>query len=604
MSNASFDVKVFLANLTTQPGVYRMLGHQGVLLYVGKARNLKKRVASYFQRGDAPSWVSQVAAIETTITHSETEALLLENSLIKSLQPKHNVLLRDDKSYPYILISDHPNYPRLDRYRGNKQSHGTYFGPYPSSSAVRETLQLLQKLFKLRQCQDSFFQNRSRPCLQYQIKRCSAPCVGFIDVAAYQTNVDLAKLFLQGKNQQIIEELIQRMEEASLNKAYEQAAYYRDLIASLRRIHDQQYLLKGLGSMDVIAAVQEGQVVCVQVMVIRHGQLLGQRAFFPFIPPNALLAEVTTAFLEQYYLHPQHPLPKNILLNTRISEVWWDSLQAIQDKKVQLIYAPRGTNQRWLGMAIKNAKHALQQQLGSKSQNEKRLQALQMVLQLETQPRYIECFDISHTQGHAPVGACVVFKDSGFSHADYRRFNVREIIQGDDYAALKQVLMRRYAHLKTSEQTLPDIVLIDGGKGQLHQAQIVMEELQIEDITLMAIAKGKARKPGLETIYKTCGKHIVPLEVDVNALHLLQQIRDEAHRYVITGHRRQRGKISLASRLEDIPGIGQSKRRTLLRQFGGLQEIKRASSTEIAKVPGISQALAERIYQAFHGGES
>ena len=605
MSNMQqFDAKTFLKTLTTQPGVYRMLGNKGIVLYVGKARNLKNRLGSYFHRGVAtPIWLAQIVNIEITITHSESEALLLENTLIKQLQPRYNVLLRDDKSYPYLFISKHASYPRLDRHRGAKQSQGEYFGPYPSVMAVRETLQLLQKLFKLRQCQDSFFQNRSRPCLQYQIKRCSAPCVGLITPQRYQEDVQRTKLFLQGKNQQVIQELIKHMEQASEQKVYEQAAYYRDLIASLRRIHDQQYILEQAGDMDVIAGVQQADV-CIQVMVIRHGRLLGQTAFFPKIPPNLTLAEIMAAFLQQYYLHPDHILPKSILLNTPIADAKWitQTLQSIQNKPVKLSVSPRGSKQRWLTLAVKNAEYALLQHMAQQSQQQRRIEALQTALKLESPPNRIECFDISHTMGIATVGACVVFNEQGPVYAKYRRFNVRKITKGDDYAALREVLTRHYSSVKASEQPMPDLVLIDGGKGQLQQAKAVFEELQIEDVLLLAIAKGKSRKPGLETVFMVNTRVVMELLDDNNsALHLLQQIRDEAHRYAITGHRRQRAKLTLASRLEDIAGIGRVRRRELLRQFGGLQEIKRASMDEVAKVPGISLALAKRIYLAFHG---
>jgi excinuclease ABC subunit C len=606
-----FNKDAFLKNLTTQPGVYQMLNAQGDVLYVGKARNLKNRVSSYFRQtavdAKTQALVGQVHHIKVVITNSENEALLLESNLIKKLQPRYNVLLRDDKSYPYLLLTEHKDFPRLEACRGRNRKSGRFFGPYLNAATVYETLQLLQKLFKLRQCQDSFFHNRKRPCLQYQIKRCSAPCVNLISSTDYLDNVRSAVLFLEGKSQQVIADLIKRMDAAVADLQFEQAANYRDQIARLRSMQEQQSVMRAgiKHDADIFAITQAGVVVCIHMLMIRAGQLLGSRTYFPQIPSVMEVGEVLAAFIAQFYLATQQDrsIPPRIYISHALPEQSWLE-QACMEKaqhKVRLCVPKKGIQKNWLVIALKNAQHALTSHLASKNQQLIRLQALQEALKLIDLPERIECFDISHSQGEATIASCVVFDQRGPLTSAYRRFNIRGVSAGDDYAAIHQALTRHFTHLKTSNQKMPEIVLIDGGKGQLQKAIEVFSELQIDQVTLIGIAKGITRKPGLETLWIAREQGIQMLEVNVMALHLLQQIRDEAHRFAITGHRRKRDKTRLASRLEEISGVGAKRRRELLRYFGGLQEIKRASAVEISKVPGISQNLAERIYTALHG---
>ena len=600
-----FDHKAFLRTLTHSPGVYRMLGAGGELLYVGKARDLKKRVASYFRRSGVTTkvqaLVAQIAAIEVTATHTEGEALLLESNLIKAHRPRYNVLLRDDKSYPYIHLSEGP-FPRLSLYRGSRQAPGRYFGPYPSAVAVRDSLNLLQKLFPVRQCEDTFFRSRSRPCLQYQIKRCTAPCVGLVSEAAYAEDVRHALLFLEGRSGAVIDELAERMEAASTALEFEQAARYRDQIASLRRVQERQYVSGETGDLDVVAVALEGGVGCVQVFTIRGGRNLGNRTFYPRNTGNVDEGGLLGAFLSQYYGGGERPVPGEILVShpCEEAELLEAALGADAGRRVAISHRLRGERRRWVELAATNARIALTSHLGSRASQLARLQALQEALGLDELPRRIECFDISHTAGEATVAACVVFVDGEPCKADYRRFNIREVAAGDDYAALAQALERRYTRLREGEGPLPDVLLIDGGKGQLGVVERLFAELQINGVVVLGLAKGESRRHGEETLFLSTPEEPLILTPAAAAMHLLRQIDDEAHRFAITGHRQRRGKARTTSVLESIPGLGPKRRRELLRQFGGLQEVARAGVDDLARVPGISRPLARLIYDQFH----
>ncbi len=604
---AGFDHQAFLKTLSGQPGVYRMLDKNGRVLYVGKARNLRKRVASYFTRADQSiktrAMVAQVRAIEVTLTHTENEALILESNLIKRLKPPYNIIFRDDKSYPYIYLSAHQRFPRLSYYRGARREAGRFFGPYPSSGAVRESLDLLQKLFPVRQCEDSFYRNRTRPCLQYQIKRCSAPCVGLVSEQDYAEDVRHAVMFLEGRNNQVIDELAKRMEQAAAQLEFEQAARYRDQIAALRKVQEKQYISGSGGNLDVIAALIRDGLSCVQVFYIRDGHNLGNKTFFPRHAHAGSEAELLSAFIAQYYLGDSgHRIPGELLLNAEPADAPWLArvLAEQAGHQVRLSHRLRGERARWLELARRNAEHALNARLADKSNMLQRLAALQDVLELDEIPQRLECFDISHTRGEETVASCVVFDASGPLKSDYRRYNIEGITGGDDYAAMRQALERRYRRLKTGEGKLPEVLLIDGGRGQLRQAADVLEELQITGVTLVGVAKGETRKPGLESLFLLGRQQPLILPADAPALHLIQQIRDEAHRFAITGHRLRRGKKRARSSLEDIPGLGPKRRQQLLRQFGGLQGIARAGVEDLARVKGISRTLAQKIYDRFH----
>ncbi|WP_126455108.1 excinuclease ABC subunit UvrC [Sulfuriflexus mobilis] len=613
MTEQPFDKKSFLASLTERPGVYRMHAEDDTILYVGKARNLKKRVSSYFRNsGLAPktqALMQQMRTITVTVTHTESEALILENNLIKEFRPRYNILLRDDKSYPYICLSTEQDFPRLGFHRGGRRGKGRYFGPYPSAGAVRETLSLLQKLFPIRQCEDSFYRNRSRPCLQYQIKRCSAPCVGFIDKADYAEDVRNTILFLEGRDDAVIDSLVQRMETAAGHLDYERAATYRDQIARLRSLSEKQYVSSEGGDLDIIACSSASGSSCVQVFTVRGGHHLGNRAYFPKHIAGSEDAEILAAFITQYYLGEgqgggaRRPIPSQILVNHAIDDSDW--LQGVLTEqaghKVSIHARVRGERARWLEMATDNAHHALQQQLSSKSSLTARFEALQDALGLEAVPQRMECFDISHTMGEATVASCVVFDSEGPNKSNYRRYNIEGITPGDDYAAMRQALLRRYSKVKEGEGAMPDVLFIDGGKGQLRQAGEVLQELQIGGITVVGIAKGPERKPGEEDLFLLGHKTPFILPADSKALHLIQQIRDEAHRFAITGHRQRRAKARQRSVLEDIKGLGPKRRQRLLKQFGGLQGVNRAGKEDLARVEGISLALAERIYDVLHG---
>ena len=597
-----FDAKAFLKSLPGSPGVYRMLNAQGEVLYVGKARHLKKRVSSYFRTtglsGKTRALMSQMLAMEYTVTNTETEALILEFHLIQEHMPRYNILLRDDKSYPYLYLSKE-DFPRLSLHRGAQRGAGRYFGPYPNAWAVRESLNLLQKLFRMRQCEDSFFRGRSRPCLQYQIKRCTAPCVGLIDKDAYQRDVRDAVLFLEGRSSQVIDDWVARMEQAAAALDYEQAALYRDQIANLRRVQERQYVSGERGDLDIVACVARNGVGCVQVFFIRAGRNLGNKTYFPQ-GTDMDTAETLTAFLTQYYFSRE--VPAEILVNQPPEDA--DLLAQVlseQAKRTILItHKVRGERARWLALAVTNAEQALDARLASKAGMSQRLLALQEALQQDELPARMECFDISHTMGEATVASCVVFDGEGPCKSDYRRFNIEGIEPGDDYGAMRQALTRRYTRLKQGEARLPDILFIDGGRGQLSTAQQVLDELQIGDITLVGIAKGEGRKPGLERLFLPGRDTPLILPAHSPALHLIQQIRDEAHRFAITAHRQRRGKARTTSVLEDIAGMGPKRRQQLLKQFGGLREVARAGVEDLTKVKGISKQLAQQIYDALH----
>ena len=601
----AFDHLTFLRNLTQGPGVYRMLNAEGEVMYVGKAKNLRRRVTSYFSRASnrrIASMVSQIRGIEITATHTEAEALLLENNLIKEHRPRYNVLLRDDKSYPYLFLSDE-EFPRLAFHRGARSAKGRYFGPYPSASAVRETLQLLQKLFPVRQCEDSYFRNRSRPCLQYQIERCTAPCVGFIKPDAYAQDVRDTELFLEGKASDVVGRWVDKMEQAAQRLEFEEAAHLRDQISVLRAVQEKQYVSGERGDLDIVAVATEAGIACVQLFYVRQGRNLGNKSLFPRSGDGAEPSEIVSAFVAQYYLGKA--VPQQILVNAEPHDraVLEESLSLQADRQVRIQSRPRGERARWLKMAVDNAQLALASRLASTASALTRLNALQQALALDAQPSRMECFDISHTQGDQTVASCVVFVDGTPSKADYRRFNIRDITPGDDYAAMRQALQRRYKRVLAGEGRLPDLLLIDGGPGQLSAAAGIIAELGVEGVTLLGVAKGADRRPGMEQLFLLGRSAALILPADSQALHMVQQIRDEAHRFAITGHRQRRGKAKTRSVLEDISGIGPKRRARLLKQFGGLQGLARAGIEDISTVEGISEKLAQEIYAAFHGNK-
>lgn len=607
MSAPVFDSGRFLESVSSAPGVYRMLDARGELLYVGKARNLKKRLASYFRASEAnPKTLAmrgQIADIQVTVTHTETEALLLENNLIKEHRPRYNVVLRDDKSYPYIRLDDSQAFPRLTLYRGRRKEAGRYFGPYPSAYSARETVNLLQKLFLLRQCNDTFFKNRSRPCLQYQIKRCSAPCVGLISEDAYRRDTENAALFLQGKTAEVVDAMVMRMEDASARTDYELAARYRDQIASLRKTSTHQSMDGDGGDYDVVAAASRAGAACVIVMFVRAGRHLGNQAFHPRVSGEESPAELIDAFLPQYYLGRE--TPPDIILAESVEDVDMvaTALASQAGHAVAVRSEVRGERRRLQEMARVNAEQALALRLAMDAGMRRRFEALQEALELEQMPARLECFDISHTMGEGTVASCVVFDTEGPRKSDYRRFNIEGIEGGDDYAAMRQALSRRYTRLKRGEGVVPDVLFIDGGRGQLHEVEKVLEELQVEGVMLASVAKGPTRRPGLEQLFLSGREAPLILPQDSPALHLIQQIRDEAHRFAITGHRQRRAKARNTSPLEEVPGLGPKRRQALLKHFGGLQAVTRAGVEDLASVPGVSRELAQRIYGLFHAEE-
>lgn len=600
-----FNGKEFVRELTSAPGVYRMHAADGSVLYVGKAASLKKRVAAYF-RADQPSrrlssMVAQIASVQITVTRTAGEALLLENQLIKTLRPRYNVLLRDDKSYPFILLTDE-TWPRIAFHRGPRSLPGRYFGPYPSAGAVRETMDLMQKIFKLRTCEDSVFRNRSRPCLQHQIGRCSAPCVGFIATREYDASVRRAAMFLEGRSTELVDDLGRSMEAASLRLDFEQAASLRDTINVVRKIQARQYVEGDQVEMDVLACAMAPGAACVLLLSFRNGMNQGTRPYFPKLNGVDSASEVLAAFLGQYYLEKLPP--REIVLSHDIAdlELYEKVFSEQAGRRVEIKASVRGERARYLQLAQSNAEHALLAQVGSSATQARRLLSLQEILELPGPPQRIECFDISHTMGEATVASCVVFDAEGPVRAQYRRFNISGITPGDDYAAMHQVLTRRFKRA-LQEGVLPDLLLIDGGAGQLAQAQGVLSELGITGVTMIGVAKGEERRPGHEALVFADGHEIRP-GAESPGLQFIQQVRDEAHRFAITGHRGRRQKTRETSRLEDIAGIGPRRRASLLKHFGGLAGLKNAGAEEIARVEGVSAALASRIYASLHGIES
>ena len=600
-----FNAKDYCKNLPLQPGVYRMLNVAGEVIYVGKAIELKKRVSSYFQKtGLAPRtklMVSHVAGIETTVTRSEAEALLLENNLIKQLSPRYNILFRDDKTYPYIMLSGH-DYPRLGFYRGILDKKNQYFGPFPNVGIVRESIQLLQKVFRLRTCEDSVFNNRSRPCLLYQIKRCSGACVNHISTQAYAEDIKNAALFLHGKQTEVVNSISKKMQHAASQQAYEQAALFRDQIQALRKIREKQFVDSGKAmDADIVAcsALSDGSgKLCVNLAMVRAGRHLGDKSFFPQNAAGYEPPAVVEAFLAQHYLN--RSTPHLIIVGEKIHKNALQTLLSEQSgHKVMINLKPTGERRIWLEMAVENAQLALKQMLNRQASQEDRLQALQQALNMPNLAR-IECFDISHTQGEATVASCVVYDNFAMRNGEYRRFNISGITPGDDYAAMRDALTRRYQKVAEGEGKLPDLILIDGGKGQISTALAVIVELGLNEAQLLGVAKGEGRKPGLEQLIFPSKKKSLQLPYDHAGLHLIQQIRDEAHRFAIQGHRKRRGKSRTNSSLEDIAGVGAKRRQALLERFGGLKGVLTASIEELQQTEGVSRALAEKIYKELH----
>lgn len=602
MSAPPFDPKEFVASLPLQPGVYRMLDAAGQVLYVGKANQLKKRVSSYFQKSNLSPriqlMVSHIAKIEVTVTRTEAEALLLENNLIKTLKPRYNILFRDDKTYPYIVLTGSPS-PRLTYYRGTTDRRNQYFGPYPNAQAAKESVNLLQRVFKLRTCEEGVFNNRTRPCLLHQIHRCGAPCVGLISPDAYAADVRNAALLLQGKFDEVEKVLRAEMEQAAEKMEYEHAAALRDQLQALRTVQQRQFVESGRDTdADIVAVVNAEGALCLNLAMVRGGRHLGDKQFFPQNVQGQDGIEVLEAFLAQHYLHGF--VPPLLIVNLELADESLESLLSEQaGHKVQIRHAVSGERRHWLEMAETNALLALKRQAGLQAGQELRLEALRNELSLPDLKR-IECFDISHTMGEATVASCVVYDDLAIRPQEYRRYNIEGITPGDDYAAMKQALQRRYQKLQAGEGKRPDLLLIDGGAGQLAMAVEVMAEYGLSDIALVGVAKGVERKPGLEQLIQPGVEKPLQLPPDNPALHLIQQVRDEAHRFAISGHRARRGKARTASSLEEIEGVGEKRRRNLLTHFGGLKGIQQASIEELAQVEGISPALAEKIYNHLH----
>jgi excinuclease ABC subunit C len=598
-----FDPRAFVETLTRRPGVYRMIGSGGEVLYVGKAKDLKRRVASYFSRaqtGRVQLMIAQAARIEVTVTNTEAEALILENHLIKELKPRYNVLLRDDKSYPYLYVSADA-FPRLAFHRGARTAKGRYFGPYPSASAVRETLRLLQKVFPVRQCEDSVYRNRSRPCLQYQIQRCTAPCVGLVSEERYAQDVDDTVLFLEGRTGEVVDALVARMAGHAERLEFEQAAQLRDRVQALRQVQERQYVSGERGDLDLVACAVKGGMACVQVFYVRAGRNLGNRAFYPRVPAEATEAEVVGAFLAQAYLGRDVPAEILVAHAPNDAALIAEALSQQAGRRVRVSAHVRGARARWLGLAADNARIALDARLASRSGMRARAEALRDALGLDDVAERIECVDVSHTMGEQTVASCVVFDADGPLTSDYRRYNIKGITPGDDYAAMDQLLRRRYTRIQAGEGRLPDVLFIDGGKGQLNAARGALDDLGVQGVRLVGVAKGPDRRPGMEQLFLSGQEAPLILPADSPALHLIQQIRDEAHRFAITGHRQRRGGKRSTSVLEEIPGVGPTRRQRLLKHFGGLRGLARAGADDIAKVDGISGQLARQIYEAFHG---
>lgn len=601
----------FLKTVTSEPGVYRMFNKQQTVIYVGKAKNLQKRLSSYFsltqKHPKTLALVSHIANIEVTVTHTETEALILEHNFIKQYKPKYNVLLRDDKSYPYLFLSAH-QHPQLTLVRAqNRKRKGTYFGPYPSGGAVRESLHLMQKLFPIRQCEDSYYSNRSRPCLQYQLKRCLGPCVNAMSEQEYKHQVNLATDFLQGRSQQVINQLVNEMQKASEALEFEKAAQRRDQIQSLKKVQEQQWVSGDIEQLDVIGFAYEQGVASIHLLFVRQGRILGSRNYYPKVPQNSSKDEVLSAFLSQFYLSGQNgrAIPKEILLSDDFAQrlIFTDLFTDYCGYKTLLKIDVRGERSKFIKLAKTNAEIALKTHLNQKSSIQQRYLLLEEKLQLSKPIIRMECYDISHMMGEKTVASCVVFNREGANKSAYRRFNITGITPGDDYAAMGQVLARRFKD-KQAPENIPDIIFIDGGLGQLSQAENIISSVTHNFSgkypLLVGIAKGVTRKAGLETLILGNSHEILEIADDSPALHLIQQIRDESHRFAIMGHRQQRDKERRSSRLEGIAGVGPKRRQGLLNHFGGLQGVKSASIDELTKISGISVLLAEKIHEALH----
>jgi len=603
---SEFDHKAFLKSLTSRAGVYQMYDNEGKLLYIGKARNLKNRVSSYFRASGLAAktmaLVARINEIQVTVTSTEVDALLLEHNLIKAHKPPYNILLRDDKSYPYIFLSSEDKFPRLSLHRGTKRRKGKYFGPYPSATAVRESLHFLQKVFKVRQCEDSYFKNRSRPCLQYQIERCTAPCVDLVSPEEYRAQVDSTRLFLQGKSQELMIRLADDMDLAAGQLRYEEAAAYRDQLSQLQHVQASQAIEGVTGVLDVLAAAASGGCSCVQVLFVRGARVLGSKSYYPAMKLAECPGDVLTAFLPQYYLAGTRVMPAEIIVNEPPEgvETLAEAFSVQAGRNVKIRTRVREARARWMQLAQQTAKTNLQSHLDGRKNTFARLQALQDVLGLPQMPERMECFDISHSSGEATVASCVVFDQNGPSKSEYRKFNIEDITGGDDYAAMQQALERRYKRLKAGEGIIPDILFIDGGKGQVAQAMSVLQDLQISGVEVIGVAKGVTRKAGFETLIRGDTGKEKQLPGDSAALHLIQHIRDEAHRFAITGHRARRDKKRKTSVLEGIQGVGAKRRRDLLRHFGSARGVENASVTELKKISGISATLAQKIYDHLH----
>tara|TARA_A100001391_G_scaffold142471_1_gene100242 strand:- start:451 stop:2271 length:1821 start_codon:yes stop_codon:yes gene_type:complete len=605
---SSFDAKHFLAHCPRTPGVYRMLDGKGGVLYVGKARDLRARLSSYFQKrvdsAKTRALVAKIEAVETTVTGSEAEALLLEQSLIKTLRPPYNILLRDDKSYPYIKITTSDRFPRVTFHRGSRRPGAQYFGPYPSAGSVRETLALIEKVFLIRNCRDSFFRNRSRPCLQYQIHRCTAPCVDLVSEEHYATQVRMAIDFLSGRSREVTRRLTREMEAAAERLEFERAAELRDQLAAVQAVQQKQNVEAGSGNVDAVAIATRHGLAVIEVLMVRQGRVLGHRSFRPDTRGEDNQEEILEAFLAQYYLgeRDEQSIPKEILLPMALpgAEALQEALTGRYQRQIRLAWRVRAGRSAWLNMAKTNAEQTIAGDLAAREHLESRFHALETLLEADAPIRHVECFDISHTQGERAVASCVVFDQHGPRKGDYRHFNVTPDQGGDDYQALEEAVRRRYQRVVKEEGRLPDLLLIDGGKGQMRRAFEVIQSLQLDNrILVMGIGKGPTRKPGLEALYLPDGRELVPGGGD-SALHLLQQIRDEAHRFAITGHRARRAKAR-RSGLEEIPGVGPKRRKALLSHFGGLKQLRNASKEELARVEGVNAQTAQTIYDWFHG---
>ena len=589
----AFDPKQFVSGLPNLPGVYRMLATDGAALYVGKAKDLKKRVGSYFSRSaQSPRiamMVTQVGSIEVTATRSEDEALLLEHNFIKSLAPRYNIIFRDDKTYPYLMITGH-DFPRMGLHRGAKERKDRYFGPFPHAYAVRESIQLLQRVFRLRTCEDSVFSNRSRPCLLHQIRRCTAPCTALVTKEQYAVDVKSAELFLSGREDDVIRLLSDKMDAASGAQQYEEAAIYRDQVRTLSTVRSRQYVESSVGvDADVVGAAIDNGIACVNLVMVRGGRHVGDRSFFPQNAQQATVEEVLAAFLEQHYL--EQPAPKIVIAGAEVD---------VEIPGAQVVVPSHGERRVWADMARKNALLALAQRARDKTLHEERMIALRGALGLPESAQRIECFDVSHTMGEATVASCVVYDRNAMQKSDYRRYNIRDVTPGDDYAAMRQVFSRRYEKVTREGGQVPDLILVDGGKGQVGAVRLILADLGLNDVCIVGVAKGPERKPGAEQLILESGTQTMQLAPDDPALHLIQQIRDEAHRFAVVGHRARRGKARVTSSLNEIPGIGTKRRQRLLAHFGGLRGVEAAAIEDLARVAGVSRSLAERIYRHLH----